>query len=231
MRSIAAAAVLLGAGLVAGHALADTVPVPVPTVPVPMPTVPVPVPNVTVPAPPVAVPGAGEPEGSCPAPTCAGGRERQLGALGTYPRFFGPIGCRDSGLDARELLIGAFLSREFRLVESKPARTPADGEPPFVSVLDLDLRAEAPTGHDAYLRASPQRAGGPGRQAGLADVPDRRALLGAGTRRPQPRPLSRTSKAPAARGRYLPDLRAHPGREATAARDDRHRRGRHAELE
>ena len=56
MRSVAAAAVLLGVGLVAGHALADTVPVPVPTVSVPVPTVPVPVPKVTVPAPPVAVP-------------------------------------------------------------------------------------------------------------------------------------------------------------------------------
>ena len=32
MRSVAAAAVLLGAGLAAGHALADTAPVPVPTV-------------------------------------------------------------------------------------------------------------------------------------------------------------------------------------------------------
>ena len=59
MRSVAAAAVLLGAGLVAGHALADTVPVPVPTVSVPVPTVPVPVPKVTVPARPVPVPVPG----------------------------------------------------------------------------------------------------------------------------------------------------------------------------
>jgi hypothetical protein len=56
MRSVAAAAVLLGAGLVAGHALADTVPVP--TVSVPVPTVPVPVPKVTVPVPAPAVPAS-----------------------------------------------------------------------------------------------------------------------------------------------------------------------------
>jgi hypothetical protein len=58
MRSVAAAAVLLGAGLVAGHALAATVPVPVPTVSVPVPTVPVPVPKVTVPVPGPVVPAS-----------------------------------------------------------------------------------------------------------------------------------------------------------------------------
>jgi hypothetical protein len=72
MRSVAAAAVLLGAGLVAGHALADTVPVPVPTVSVPVPTVPVPVPKVTVPAPPVAVPVPKIPAPVDPAPTAGG---------------------------------------------------------------------------------------------------------------------------------------------------------------
>ena len=51
MRSVAAAAVLLGAGLAAGHALADTAPVPVPTVSVPVPTAPVPVPTIPVPVP------------------------------------------------------------------------------------------------------------------------------------------------------------------------------------
>ena len=51
----------------AGHALADTVPVPVPTVSVPVPTVPVPVPKVTVPAPPVPVPVPVSPRVPAPA--------------------------------------------------------------------------------------------------------------------------------------------------------------------
>ena len=67
MRSVAVAAVLVGAGLVAGHALADTVPVPVPTVPVPVPTLPVPVPKVTMPSPPVAVPVPASPKAPAPA--------------------------------------------------------------------------------------------------------------------------------------------------------------------
>src|SRR6478735_1308617 len=67
MRSVAAAAVLLGAGLVAGHALADTVPVPVPTVSVPVPTAPVPVPvSPKLPAPTMPAPTAG---GSSSAPS------------------------------------------------------------------------------------------------------------------------------------------------------------------
>jgi hypothetical protein len=65
MRSVAATAVLVGAGLVAGHALADTVPVPVPTVSVPVPTVPVPVP-VPVPVTPMV------PAPALPSPTAGG---------------------------------------------------------------------------------------------------------------------------------------------------------------
>ena len=228
MRSVAAAAVLLGAGLVAGHALADTVP----------------------------VPGAdglrsrahgprsgaqGDGAGRArrflpqPVPAPAAGSGSSAPSAPTV-RFFGRLGRRDGRLDPRELdeallLLEALLSGELRLVERKPARAPADQEPPHVADVDFDLRAEAPTGHDAHLRASARRAGGPGRQAGLADVPGRRAVLRAGARWSQPSPLSRKSKAPAARGRHLPDHRAHSGRETPAARDDRRRRGRNAKLE
>jgi hypothetical protein len=71
MHATAAAIVLAGAGLLAGHALADTVPVPVP-VPVPPPTVPaLPVPLPAVPPAPAqpapAVPAVPAPVGAAPA--------------------------------------------------------------------------------------------------------------------------------------------------------------------
>ena len=96
MRAVAATAVLLGAGLVAGHALADTVPVPmptvsvaVPTVPVPVPTVPVPVPKVTVPAAPkvptpaVPAPSAGSNSSAPSAPTVASSVDSAASTVGS----------------------------------------------------------------------------------------------------------------------------------------------------
>ena len=85
MRSVAAAAVLLGAGLVAGHALADTVPVPVPTVSVPVPTVPVPVPKVTVavPAPVVPASTAGGNSSAPSAPTVASSVDSAAARVGS----------------------------------------------------------------------------------------------------------------------------------------------------
>ena len=80
MRSVAAAAVLVGAGLVAGHALADTVPVPVPTVSVPVPTVPVPVP-VPVPVTPMV------PAPALPSPTAGGSSSAH-----SAPMVFSSIG-------------------------------------------------------------------------------------------------------------------------------------------
>jgi len=109
MRSVAAAAVLLGAGLVAGHALADTVPVPVPTVSVPVPTVPVPVPTVTVPVSPkvsppaVPVPTAGGSSSTPSAPTVASSIDSAAATVGSIlgssagPSSSGPSSARSSG--------------------------------------------------------------------------------------------------------------------------------------
>jgi hypothetical protein len=136
MRAVLAAGVVAGAGLVASHALGQTVPIPgvttltVPTVtlPVPTPTLPVPTPTVSTPSTPAPSPAPTAPTSSTPAQTvaavantAAGGASGGAGATApsssaqptrTSPTWISTKGPRDR----RAAILGFRLQRAARLV-------------------------------------------------------------------------------------------------------------------
>src|SRR4051794_33413986 len=141
MRSVAVAAVLLGAGLVAGHALADTVPVPVPTVPVPVPTVsvpvstvPVPVPKVTVPAPPAAAPAPVKVPASpkvlapaVPAPTAGGSSSSSAPSTPSGPTVGSSARTVTSSVDKAASTVGSILGSSSGPSASSSSSAPSAG--------------------------------------------------------------------------------------------------------
>ena len=220
--------VLVGAGLLGGHALAVTVPVPT------VPTVTVTVPHSPSPSQRRLQPSRRRPRRSPRrrrAPRCPRSHHPRYLRAPCKLRSRPQAGSAAPAAAAVSSVAGSTpaVARRDRTSSASAAPGPrpdAGRAAPLLTPLDRDERAEATPRHDLDLRSPARRPRGLRRQAALAGLPDHRALRGQCACRPQPNPLSRPREQTAARPRDLPHHSAHARRSGRSACHDRRGEGR-----